>query len=90
MLIRKSSLVGKKAGEIHIERVDFRHFVVESILPYTEEDQEGHKTWDLPTNICDDELMEVAIEVQYRSDGYRGSEREIEGWFNELQRFQNH
>lgn len=51
--------------------------------------QQAWKSWELPVTISDTELFKVAIEVQFRSDGYTGTNSDIQGYYQELQRFQN-
>jgi len=42
----------------------------------------------IPLNISDEELMKFAIDVQRRTDGYRGSDEEVQEFFREMKRFQ--
>jgi hypothetical protein len=46
------------------------------------------KTWELPATVSDDELFQVATEVQLRTDGCTGTNSMIHDYFREMQRFQ--
>jgi len=78
-----------KAGHVVIERTAKRAFVITSTLNDEKCSGQASKTWERSTGIYDDELMQIAIEVQQRSDGYDGSNSEVHDYFREMQRFQD-
>jgi hypothetical protein len=45
------------------------------------------RTWHVSAHAKEDELLEVARELQYRTDGVRGTNSDIAAYLRELERF---
>ncbi|MCL2646140.1 MAG: hypothetical protein FWD61_03930 [Phycisphaerales bacterium] len=77
-----------KIASANIHRDDFpdRHFIL-CIDPHPY--QVGKRmNRAIPLNTSDEELMKFARDVQRRTDGYRGSDDEVQEFFREMKRFQ--
>jgi len=84
MWTKRIELVGK-IGRVLMERTNERAFTVTSTLEYPYE----CKTWESSTIIYDEELMQIAIEVQNHFNGKYANNRDLQDIFTELQRFQD-
>ena len=51
--------------------------------------QQAWKTWEVEARIGDDDLYAIAQEVQHRCEGHPGTNSDVQGYFAELQRFQD-
>jgi len=73
--------VERKAGSDQIR--------IDSIVRNPKRGQEAWKIWELPGTVSDEELFEVAMKVQSRTDGYVGTNSDVHGYFGEMRRFQD-
>lgn len=77
------------AGSLAIERPRNSDTIrIDSIVRDPKRGQQAWRTWELPARISDEDLFEVAIEVQQRTDGCTGTNSMIHDYFREMQRFQ--
>ena len=77
------------AGHLTIERkTGESHIRIDSVIRDPRTGQLAWKAWELPATIGDDDFFKVAIEVQVRTDGCRGTNSMIHDYFREMQRFQ--
>jgi len=77
------------AGHVAIERPRNTDTIrIDSIVRNPKRGQQAWKTWELPATVSDDELFEVATEVQQRTDGCTGTNSMIHDYYREMQRFQ--
>ena len=76
------------AGHVAIERERSSRTVrVDSIIRDPKRCQQAWKVWELDAAISEEDLVKIAIEVQLRTDGVRGTGSDIDGYYRELQRF---
>jgi len=76
------------AGHVAIERPRNSATIrIDSIVRNPRGGEQAWKTWELPATVSDDELFEVATEVQQRTDGCTGTNSDIHDYLRELQRF---
>jgi hypothetical protein len=77
-------------GHVIIERKQDRTVVrIDSIAHNAGKDEEIWKTWLIEASIGDDDLYAIAQQVQRRCDGVVGTNGDIDGYYRELQRFQD-
>jgi len=87
MRTRRIELDGS-AGHVAIERQpDSTTIRIDSMIREPKSGEQAWKTWELPARIGEDELFQVAEEVQRRCDGVRGTNSDIDEYHNELMRF---
>ncbi len=89
MLITRIEFEGA-AGHLTVEKGPASPTIrIDSILRNPEKGQQAWKTWQLPSAVSDDDLFQIAIEAQQRTDGGRGTNSMVHDYFRELQRFQD-
>ena len=89
MRTRRIELDGS-AGHVAIERQPGRTSIrIHSIVSKPKRGQEAWKTWGVKARISDEDLFQIATEVQERTDGRRGTNSMIHDYFREMQRFQD-
>jgi hypothetical protein len=77
------------AGHLAIERPRNGTTIrIDSIIRNPKRGQQAWRTWELPATVSDDELFQIASEVQQRTDGCVGTNSMIHDYFREMQRFQ--
>jgi hypothetical protein len=77
------------AGHVAIERERGSATIrIDSILREPKGEQ-AWMTWEIPSQTGDDELHKIAVIVQRRCDGVRGTNSMIDEYYRELQRFQD-
>ena len=78
------------AGHVAIERQNGEtQFRIDSIIRDPIRGQQAWKTWELPADISNEDLFKVAIEVQFRTNGFTGTNSNVHDYFREMQRFQD-
>jgi len=78
------------AGHVAIERQRGGTTIrIDSIVREPKPGQQAWKTWEVEARIGDDDLYAIAQEVQRRCDGVVGTNGDVQGYFAELQRFQD-
>jgi hypothetical protein len=86
MRITRIDIEGR-AGHVAIERQRGSDTIrIDSILRNPKKEQ-AWKTWELPVGVGEEELFQIAEEVQRRCEGVRGTNGDIQDYFNELHRF---
>lgn len=89
MQVKRIELEGS-AGHVAIERPRNSTTIrIDSIVRDPRNGTQAWKTWELPADIDNDELFEVAQIVQRRCDGVAGTNSDVDGYYRELQRFQD-
>lgn len=77
-------------GHVAIERKRGSDTIrIDSIVRSPARGQQAWKTWEVKTAISADDLFKIAMEVQVRSDGQRGTNSMIHDYYREMQRFQD-
>ncbi len=77
------------AGHVAIERERGSATIrIDSILREPKGEQ-AWMTWEIDGRSSDEELYKIAEIVQRRCDGVRGTGGDIDGYFREMQRFQD-
>jgi hypothetical protein len=75
-------------GRFTIERPLGDPFMrIDSIVREPQHDPPTWKTWRLSAHASHDELFDVAGELQYRTEGARGTSFDIADYLRELERF---
>ena len=78
------------AGHVAIERQRGGTTIrIDAIVREPKPGQQAWKTWEVEARIDDDDLYAIAQEVQHRCDGVVGTNSDVQGYFAELQRFQD-
>ena len=78
------------AGHVAIERQRGGTTIrIDAIVREPKAGQQAWKTWEVEARIGDDDLYAIAQEVQRRCDGVVGTNGDVQGYFAELQRFQD-
>jgi hypothetical protein len=89
MRTRRIELEGR-AGHVAIERPRGSTTIrIDAIVREPKPGQQAWKTWEVEARIGDDDLYAIAQEVQQRCDGVRGTGGDVDGYYRELQRFQD-
>lgn len=87
MRTRRIELDGS-AGHVAIERQPGSTTIrIDSMIRDPKPGEQAWKTWELPARVGENELFQVAEEVQRRCDGVRGTNSMIHDYYRELQRF---
>lgn len=87
MRTRRIELDGS-AGHVAIERQPGSTTIrIDSMIREPKPREQAWKTWELPARVGENELFQVAEEVQRRCDGVRGTNSMIHDYYRELQRF---
>jgi hypothetical protein len=88
MRTRRIELEGSH-GHVAIERERGSTTIrIDSIIRDPRRDERAWKTWEVEARvISDEELFEIATEVQRRCDGVVGTNSDIHDYHRELQRF---
>ena len=73
--------IARKAGETTIR--------IDSIIRDPKRGQQAWKTWEVEAAVSDEDLFQIATEVQVRTDGQRGTNSMIHDYYREMQRFQD-
>jgi hypothetical protein len=78
-------------GHVAIERERGSSTIrIDSIIREPRNGEQAWKTWDIEARvISDDELFEIATEVQRRCDGIASTNSMIHDYYREMQRFQD-
>lgn len=78
------------AGHVAIERQRSGTTIrIDAIVREPKPGQQAWKTWEVEARIGDDDLYAIAQEVQHRCEGHPGTNSDVQGYFAELQRFQD-
>ena len=86
MRTKRIELEGR-AGVVAIERPRGSNTIrVDSVIRDPKKEL-AIKTWELPMNVGEEELFQVAEDVQRRCEGVRGTNSDIHGYFTQLQLF---
>ncbi|MCC7350203.1 MAG: hypothetical protein IT446_06505 [Phycisphaerales bacterium] len=90
MRTKRIELEGR-AGHVAIERQRGSATIrIDSIVADPGKGEQAWKTWEIDAKGTDDtELFWIATEVQRRCDGVVGTNSDVDGYFRELQRFQD-
>ena len=90
MRTRRIELEGSH-GHVAIERERGSATIrIDSIIANPRKGEQAWKTWQLEARDTDDtELFWIATEVQRRCDGVVGTNGDVDGYYRELQRFQD-
>lgn len=88
MRTRRIELDGS-AGHVAIERQPGSTTIrIDSIVRDPKRGQQAWKTWEVEAAVSDEDLFQIATEVQVRTDGQRGTNSMIHDYYREMQRFQ--
>ncbi len=88
MQTRRIELEGD-AGNVAIERPRGSDTIrIDSTIRDPKRGERAWKTWELPARTSDEDLFNVAAEVQRRTDGHRGTNSMVHDYYREMQRFQ--
>lgn len=87
MRTRRIELEGE-AGHVAIERQTGGATIrIDSIVRDPKRGQQAWKTWEIEAAVSDENLFQVATEVQARTDGQRGTNSMIHDYYREMRRF---
>ena len=79
-----------RAGHVAIQRErGSRTIRIDSIIADPGKGEQAWKTWEIDAKVDDTELFWIATEVQRRCDGVVGTNSDVDGYFREMQRFQD-
>lgn len=90
MRTKRIELEGR-AGHVAVERPRGSTTIrIDSIIADPRKGEQAWKTWEIDAKGTDDtELFWIATEVQRRCDGVVGTNGDVDGYYCELQRFQD-
>jgi hypothetical protein len=77
------------AGHVAIERERGSATIRIDCILREPKGEEAWMTWEIPSRTSDDELHKIAMIVQRRCDGVRGTNSMIDEYYREMQRFQD-